>query len=207
MSTDKKSYNEFERIYYDQLTALAAHGRALSEIALLDAILYEFKTMKERVFRAYKELGGDYDLPFLPVFPKRNLILSKKIFTARYGGLNLQVKGDDYCDGDALEKPYYIIGIRTLTGCRQKKDSETYVNFSEILSLSIFSELTKQFYAHRGHYVVNEKNHLAQKSICADEQGNKLGIWLNATTGATGPFQKNGKYPTTVAAKKIILAS
>gem|GEM_PF-3339765 len=172
-----------------------------------DETLWELEDLKTKVLIACQELIGDYQFPFLPILPKPYLKLCKKFFRAKHG-VRLWAEDNQYCDGDIYTKPYYLIGTKILTTAEIKKTGECDANFSEIISLSLFSGLSGAFYAQSGYYIIEsaKPEHPDEKSLDNKDQEKKLGIWLNTKNGATGPFLKDqNRYPIIRSAGRILL--
>lgn len=141
--------------------------------------IWELQDLEDKVLSSSRTLFlGCHQFPFLPVLPKSYLGLANDLFCAKYG-FRMQISENEYRENDASQKPYYIIGADILRYASSKKLSDYDANFSEIISLSLFSGLPGPFFAHNSPYGEMEET----------------GTWLNIATGAIGPFRKRDGYP------------
>ncbi len=179
-----------KQTYEGQLANLSCYGCP-------EEVIWELEDMRDKVLSGCLGLASDFHFPLLPVLPRPYLDLCKTIFTAKHGR-DLQIDESQYREDNSLDEPYYLIGVSLIKGTKYKKDQSAGLNFSEAISLAIFSGLSGPFYAHRSYYLTE-----AEREESFLEQWPNLGTWLNTNTGSTGPFHKNGRYPLIKAVGRI----
>ena len=139
--------------------------------------IWELQDLEDEVLTSSRMLlSGRHQFPFLPVLPEPYMGLVNDLFCAKHG-FEIQIPENAYY-GDASQEPYYIIGVDILGYIDSTKLSEHAANFSEMVSLSLFSGLPGPFFAHNSPY----------------DGMNETGTWLNIATGTTGPFRKRDGY-------------
>lgn len=149
--------------------------------------IWELQDLEDKVLNSSRTISLEHhQFPFLPVLPKPYLGLARNLFCAKYG-FEMQIDENEYRENDASQEPYYIIGVDILGYAKSKNLSEHDANFSEAISLSLFSGLPGPFFAHNSPYGGMDET----------------GTWLNVAAGTTGPFRKKDGYPVIRSAARI----